>query len=302
MERATPVEILLVEDNPGDARLVDLLLSEVNGMEFEITYASRLAEAVGILSSSEFDVALVDLSLPDASDLDSVNEVQSVAPYLPVVVLSGMDNEEVALQAIGGGAEDYLVKGQGDGDLIARSIRYAIERRKAEERLAYLAQYDTLTGLANRSLFQDRFAQSVSRADRDDEMMALIMLDLDRFKDFNDALGHDFGDELLKTTASRIQSCVKEGDTVARLGSDEFGIILEDVPDSQRAAQVAQEISESISKPFDLGEHEMIVTASMGISVRPPAEVDGIWSRTPPPRCSEPSVLAQAITSSFHRR
>lgn len=140
MTQDASVRVLLVEDNPGDARLVEILLYEVDAASFEITHVDRLGEALEHLGWSDFDVILLDLSLPDSSGLKTVDQMRIVAPQTPVVVLSGQDDEETALQALQGGAEDYLVKGQGDGDLIARSIRYAIERKKAEEKLAYLAQ------------------------------------------------------------------------------------------------------------------------------------------------------------------
>lgn len=273
----TPIRVLLVEDNPGDARLVELLLGEAaSSITFELTHVVRLEEAFERLETEEFDVVLLDLSLPDASGLDTVGAMQNAAPHLPVVVLSGMADEEVALRAIGGGAEDYLIKGQGDGILIARSIRYAIERKKAEERLAYLSQYDPMTGLANRVLFQDRLRQAMARAERDGSMVALIFLNLDRFKSFNDAFGHHFGDELLKVVAGRLEDRAREGDTVARLGSDEFGIILEDLSEAQAAAQVARGISEKLSEPVALGGQEVFVTASMGIAVRPPSGADSV--------------------------
>ncbi|HET7479609.1 MAG TPA: EAL domain-containing protein [Rubrobacteraceae bacterium] len=274
--RRSGVKVLLVEDNPGDARLVSILLSEVSPNTFDISHAGRLGEAFEHLERSEFDVVLLDLSLPDSSGLEAVDAMQGVAPYLPLVVLSGMDDEQMALEAIQSGAEDYLVKGRGDGDLISRAIRYAIQRKKAEERLAYLSQYDSLTGLANRALFQDRLTQAVARAEREGEMVALLSLDLDRFKDFNDALGHGFGDMLLKTAANRLQGCVREGDTVARLGSDEFGIVLEDVPDVQFVASVAQRISAELTEPFTVHGQEMFLSAGMGIAVRPPSEADAL--------------------------
>ncbi len=275
-QQLTILRVLLVEDNPGDARLVELLLSEVISPTFDIVRVATLGEAFERVTENDFDVALLDLSLPDASGIDSVNALQSAAPYLPLVVLSGMADEEIALRAIQGGAEDYLVKGLGDGALISRSIRYAIERKKAEERLTYLSQYDPLTGLANRALFQDRLSQALARAERDGEMVALIALDLDRFKDFNDALGHGFGDMLLKTAAIRLQECVRDGDTVARLGSDEFGIVLENVSDVQFASSVAQNISATLTQPFEIHGQEMFLSAGMGIAVRPPSEADGL--------------------------
>jgi PleD family two-component response regulator len=221
-----PIDILLVEDNPGDARLVEILLSEA-GTGFEVRHADTLASAVEELDRSPSDVILLDLSLPDSSGLETVERVRMAVPEMPVVVLSGRDDEETALQALQGGAEDYLVKGRGDGDLIARSIRYAIERKKAEEKLAYLAQYDPLTGLANRALYHDRLEQALARAARSGDMIALMFVDLDRFKAVNDTLGHSGGDALLQEVARRIEGRVRDSDTVARLGGDEFAIILE---------------------------------------------------------------------------
>lgn len=130
------VRILLVEDNVGDARLVEILLSEsASSADFEVVHCGRLAEALERLEESAFEVVLLDLSLPDSSGLETVSRMRAAAPRTPMVVLSGQDNEEVALQALQGGAQDYLIKGQGDGDLIARTIRYAIERQRAEEAL-----------------------------------------------------------------------------------------------------------------------------------------------------------------------
>src|ERR671933_1348950 len=129
------IRILLVEDNPGDARLVEILLSEVNAPRFFITHAEHLSEALQRLEGQSFDVILLDLSLPDSSGLETVSRTRGAAPRTPLVVLSGQDDEEVALRALQRGAQDYLVKGRGGGDTIARVIRYSIERERAEEEL-----------------------------------------------------------------------------------------------------------------------------------------------------------------------
>jgi diguanylate cyclase len=270
------VSVLLIEDNPGDARLVEILLTEAGPFPcFEVTRAGRLGEALERLDRLDFDVILLDLSLPDSSGLEkTVDQMRIASPRTPVVVLSSQDDEEMALQALQCGAEDYLVKGRGDDDLIARSIRYAIERKKAEERLAYLAQYDPLTDLANRALFHDRLGQALARTEREGNMVALMFLDLDRFKAVNDKLGHNGGDELLKEVARRIKRRVRESDTVARIGGDEFAIILENLSDAQDAAPVAQDILDRLSEPVVLDGYEILLTASIGVAVRPPSEGD----------------------------
>src|ERR687895_1505732 len=137
MSDSAAIRVLLVEDNPGDARLVEILLSEVDSPRFEITHAGCLEEAIELLvgEAHYYDVILLDLSLPDSSGLETVSRMRAAAARTPMVVLSGQDDEEVAFRAVQQGAQDYLIKGQGDGNLIARTIRYAIERQRAEEAL-----------------------------------------------------------------------------------------------------------------------------------------------------------------------
>jgi len=108
--------------------------------------------------------------------------VREAAPDVPVVVLSGLEDEGMALQVLQNGPQDYLVKGQGDANLVSCAIRFAIERKRAEERLAYMSQYDHLIGLVNRVLFQDRLRRALVRADRDGTLVTLLLVDLDRFK------------------------------------------------------------------------------------------------------------------------
>lgn len=127
------IKVLLVEDNPGDARLVLEMLAEAEPGRFHVDHVKSIGEAMKRLQKVYFHVVLLDLSLPDADGLKPLNQVQAVAPALPVVVLSGMQDEAVALEAVQAGAQDYLVKGQATGHLLTRSMRYAIERKRSEE-------------------------------------------------------------------------------------------------------------------------------------------------------------------------
>ena len=135
MSSEASIRVLLVEDNPGDARLVEILLSEVDAPRFAITHVERLAGAIECLSQADFDVILLDLSLPDSSGLETVSRTRAAAPRTPMVVLSGQDDEEGALRAVERGAQDYLIKGQEDGSLMVHSLRYAIKRHETEEEL-----------------------------------------------------------------------------------------------------------------------------------------------------------------------
>ncbi len=149
---------------------------------------------------------------------------------------------------------------------VARDIT---DRKRAEEHLHYLANHDALTGLPNRLLFLDRLSQAMSRLPWHDRTVALLYLDLDRFKTINDTLGHDIGDLLLMGVAERLSKCVRDGDTVARLGGDEFVILLNDINKRSDVEVVAEKIIRSLSVPFELAGEEFVATTSIGISQYP---------------------------------
>ena len=268
------IKLLLVEDNVVDAQLTQDLLAEWSLDRFEITHASVLADGLARLSRDRFDVVLLDLSLPDTHGLATVTQVLATSPDVPVVVLSGHDDHPLALQALQHGAQDYLVKGEGGTEFLARSILYAIERKKAQERLTYFAQHDPLTGLINRALFRDRLVHAMARSKRKDQPLAVMLLDLDRFKAVNDTLGHDIGDQLLKEVATRLMECVRQVDTVARLGGDEFTAILEGISGEEDVLVVAKRIVESIGTPFHIGPHRISIGVSIGITLYPSDDED----------------------------
>ena len=130
-----PIKVLLIEDNPGDARLAEVLLEDIAPGAFRITHVERIAAALERLDEASYDVALLDLSLPDTKGLAGVECLQQRSKRLPIVVLSGLDDAAVSLEAVQKGAQDYLVKGQDSGEVVARSIRYAIERKREQKLL-----------------------------------------------------------------------------------------------------------------------------------------------------------------------
>src|ERR1043166_5028264 len=152
---------------------------------------------------------------------------------------------------------------------LASVLSAALQRINSEERLAYLAQFDNLTGLPNRALMRDRFAQMLAHSSRHGSKLGVMFVDLDHFKLVNDMQGHAAGDELLKEVARRLAACVRSGDTVARISGDEFVIILGDLASAESAPPVAQKVLERLAAPFSLSGRETFVTASIGMAIYP---------------------------------
>jgi len=523
MNEPTPgpsaLAVLVIEDNPGDARLVELFLREDPARPFEVIKAVRLSEGLDILKARPVDVVLLDLSLPDSFGLETLASLRAASRSVPVVVLTGTADEALAFEALRQGAQDYLVKGQGDGELVRRAARYAIGRSQAdaalrrsearfralfdnagvgvamcdresrfvqanpafcemlgyteaellrldvaeithpedrassvslladlftgqrelyhqtkrylnksgetvwgrltvnairestaaepnysvavveditekkhledqmrlaatvfentgeglfvtdenrriihvnpafteltgyapedvmghtpkllasgrhppefyermfetlasagkwqgeiwnrrktgemfaewlnisvvrnerdeltnyvavfsditsrkqdEERLSYQANHDPLTRLPNRTLFQERLSRALTRANRNQSLVALLFIDLDYFKQVNDTLGHLAGDILLQQVAERLTSCVRQGDTVARLAGDEFTVILEDIAEPRDGAVVAHKILSLMAETFDLQGHDAHISSSIGVALYP---------------------------------
>jgi diguanylate cyclase (GGDEF)-like protein/PAS domain S-box-containing protein len=173
----------------------------------------------------------------------------------------GLFPQEISLTAIEGGGMVCV-------------IRDITERTYAEEQIKHLAYHDALTGLPNRLLFKDRLTVALSHAQRDRTRLAVLFLDLDRFKVINDSLGHNIGDQLLQAVGTRVATCVRESDTVARLGGDEFTLLLPALSRSDDAAPVAQKILEAVRYPFHLEGREFFITTSIGISLYPEDGLD----------------------------
>ncbi len=270
------IKILLVEDNPGDARLIEELIRETGKTEAAITDVGSLATALSVLKDSTFDVVLLDLSLPDSQGLATFTCVQEHASGTPIILLTGLDDETLAVKAMQQGAQDYLVKGKVEAELLVRAIRYAIERQrllvemeKAREFEQHLAYHDVLTNLPNRLLFYDRLAQALTHAKRYSGKLAVFFLDLDGFKELNDSRGHTVGDRLLQIVAQRLKSKLRESDTIARLGGDEFTILLKGINNADDVSRAAVKILELLSEPYLVNDYAVTMSCSIGVSVFP---------------------------------
>ncbi|MBA2593027.1 MAG: diguanylate cyclase [Pseudomonadota bacterium] len=304
-----PIRVLIVEDDPSYAlRVGEHLCGPPTRSEFALVHAERLADAIRLLGEHDIDAILIDLGLPDSQGIETFQKLRAEGPGVPVIVLTGLDDEALGVQALREGAQDYLVKHELHGNLLPRALRYAIERyrseaalraahdeieqrikvrtaelsqanaalevevaerRRAEERLAHLANYDALTELPNRRHFYERAQQAIGRAQRHGTRLALMLVDLDNFKLVNDTLGHDQGDVLLRAVASRMKDCLRVEDTLARISGDEFTVLLEDLGAAREVAKTARRLVQSLAAPVTLDHHEISIGASLGISIFP---------------------------------
>jgi diguanylate cyclase (GGDEF)-like protein len=268
LERAT---VLLVEDNDGDAQLVIEHLSEIR--HTRVTRVTRIEEAAHALRALAYDFVITDLGLPDAHGLDTVRRLQPLAPDTPLIVLTGLDDEELAVRAVQFGAQDYLVKSELDAASLRRTLRHAAERKRVHNRLVHMSRHDPLTGVGNRAGLRDRIEGTLAKARRRGLPFAVLFIDLDHFKSINDTLGHHAGDAVLLEVAWRISQCVRTSDMVARLGGDEFAVLLDELSPGDGPYVVGERIRASLERPIALPGGDVVVTGSIGVAQYP--EVSG---------------------------
>ena len=179
---ANPLKILLIEDSKGDAILIGKVLQQAMPMTHLLETTSTLKEALKVVTENEFDVALLDRTLPDTRGFSGLHSIQNISPKLPIIFLTGYKDEYLAFEAIKQGAQDYLFKDQLDANHIMRAIQYAILRKEFEEVLITRANFDMLTGLANRILFENRLNIALTKMKQLGGICSILLLDLDKFK------------------------------------------------------------------------------------------------------------------------
>lgn len=217
--------ILLIQDNPDYVTfLKDRLQKELN-VVYEIRSASTLKGAMDFLATGKADIILLELSLPDSRGLETFERIQAVGSSIPIVILTSLDDEIVALHAVQKGAQDYLLKGEVEGKLLPRVIRYAIERHRLKAELISLSFADDLTSLHNRRGFFVFSDQQIKLARRSKRGFLMILADLDGLKRINDTFGHPQGDIALVKAADILKKTFRKSDIVARIGGDEFAIL-----------------------------------------------------------------------------
>lgn len=259
------IRVLLIEDNDIDATFVGRLLSANPEAPFEVDRATTLAETLQKLQSTDYDVAMLDLALPDSNGLESFEQIRALDARLPVVVLTGLDDENIALLAIESGAQDFMAKGHITGQMLFRAVRFAIARQRKVLGFQAAADTDPLTGLPNRRRLEERFSDALALSLERSEPMSLALFDLDHFKKVNDQYGHFIGDAVLKQVGQVLAESATGSIHAARFGGEEFSLLIPG-HDLDQACQLTGQILDRLaSKPMDFGDVVIPVTASAGV-------------------------------------
>jgi diguanylate cyclase (GGDEF)-like protein len=295
--------ILVIDDEPQ----IRTILLEILGDYYDCQTASSAEDGLEVLRANEFSLVISDVTMSGLSGLQMVPQILALAPETVVIMMSGAQTIETAIDAMRVGAFDYITK-PFDLRHVEAAVRRALdhhdlrtakrhyesqleemvqqrtaellrttealqqqiaERNRAEERVNYLASYDVLTTLPNRTLFKDRLAQALMVAERDNQMVAVLLLALDQFTNINDTLGPAAGDQLVCDVAERLRSSTREGDTLAYWGSDEFVLLLTQLNSTTDTIEITRRIRAALEPKFNLANHEVYLTSSMGIGLYP---------------------------------
>ena len=267
--------VLLVDDDRQEYLLIGYLLAEAHHEDYRLLWCKDLEEALDHIERKACDVVLLDYHWGGSSiGRDFLIRAKTKNSHIPIIVMTDEVEADVDEHAIREGASDYLTKSRINSQLLERGIRYAIERKQIEDRLDHLAHYDHLTDLPNRMLFLDRLCHSTSIAQREKNHFTLMFIDMDDFKGINDSYGHETGDKLLKQFSLRLSRAVRRSDTVARIGGDEFTVLLHNIGSVPQVMMLAQKIINETNQPYRINGHEFTVGCSIGIAVYPDAGND----------------------------
>lgn len=292
--------ILVVDDELSLERLIkQRFRKQIKAKELEFIFVSNGLEALSLLeASSDVDLILTDIRMPEMDGLTLLDKIKKVDPTLKAVVVSAYDELKNIRTAMNRGAFDFLTKPIDFNDLeitINKTLGFVREVREnqrqlqaAQEQLRYQAFYDALTGLLNRNGFIEQIEVCIHISQEQlSSRFAILFLNLDRYQVVKFTLGHGVGEELLKQTARRLESCMPQTAIIARVGSDEFAILLKDISDNQQASNIASAIHSALETPFVLEEVAVSSTVSIGIAH---SSLEGL----------EPEDLLRAADTAMH--
>ena len=254
--------VLIVDDDAFSRAVVSRRVAKLS----DVVEAEDGVDALAHLKTAEFDLAIVDLEMPNCNGLELIKSVRAhpTLKHIPIIVLTGNESRAAIESALSAGATSFLLKPL-DWSAFGEHIRHVLH---LAHRAGHMAVHDNLTGLPNRVLLNERLEQALARAKRDEIVVAHI-LDLDHFKHVNDTLGHPVGDKLLQMVATRLRKLVRETDTVARMGGDEFAIVQAPLVRASDAETLARRVIEAVSQPYEIDGHQVVIGVSVGIAVGP---------------------------------
>lgn len=282
MERR--IKLLIIDDDEID-RLTVLRTLKSSSLEIdEIHEADTPSYGLELTHSIHFDIILLDYHLPGESGIEVLRSIRKTHDdSTAVVMLSNNTDEKLALQCIEAGAQDFLLKSEVSISRLGRAIlmsteRYNLEQqlKRSHEQLRILAEQDSLTGLSNRYFFDETLSYLLPQAQRSGASIGLLMLDLDKFKNINDTLGHDAGDEFLKIVAKRLKKATRSGDHICRLGGDEFAVLVPNLQSLDPLRHLSSRIFNELSAPAIVKNKEMSITASIGVATFPECADNGV--------------------------
>jgi diguanylate cyclase (GGDEF)-like protein len=259
--------VLVVDD---DRSTRSALRATLQRSGFVVTEAGDGSEVAAEVERMRPDVILMDALMPVMDGFTACALLQETPEgrEIPVLMITALEDSASIERAFAVGASDYIPKPLHLA-VVNQRVRRLVEATRTERHVRHLAYNDALTGLPNRALFNDHLSGCIERAGPAGQSLALLYLDLDRFKFVNDTLGHEVGDKLLKTISDRIRACVRGSDCVARLGGDEFAVVIDDLPNLTVASVTAQKICHAVTAPVEIDGHEIVVSASVGIAIFP---------------------------------
>lgn len=266
------MKVLIIDDDKAIRMYVQAFFDEAG---HGTTTADSGNSALDLFDKQNFDLIVTDIIMPGLDGFQTVDKIRGrSSEWIPVIFMTSSKEDDQLQKGINAGGGFYLPKPLQPA-LIQSYIDVMEKLTGMRSELTYKAKYDELTGLPNRTLLNDRLNSSIKRAKRNEHKVILIFIDLDHFKNINDLMGHDAGDEVLKETAKRLTTCVRDSDTVSRLGGDEFIIMLPDIENTDAIDKIIDKILRKLNMPFLLDKKETtLISGSIGVSIYPDDATD----------------------------
>jgi len=261
-------EVILIVDDDQSTRMTVASVLEREGYQVELGANGR--DAVRLFEVLRPNVIIMDAMMPIKDGFEACREIKAMpgGADVSVLITTALESEKSVDLAYESGAADFVPKPI-NLSVLRQRVKRLLDKQYADQHVHKLAYKDALTGLPNRTAFVEQFQQELEHAKRNNTRVAVFFIDLDRFKDINDSMGHEAGDILLKALSGRLMNCIRSGDMLARIGGDEFVVVLSDMADDATPDQVARSMLAALKEPFSLAGNEVFAGVSIGLAMYP---------------------------------